>query len=161
MLDKITNLQASIELLGRLRIVTERIDDLLKRLDPKQHKIFSEAKTKLRELNPAYTLLSEIDGGFFHGRSIIYNRATRSHRDRRDMKFAWTPLLTLGTYTSGWLRILNLDIPYLPGTLVLLRGGALHHSVTFSGGQRIALAHFMHQNVLSDVGVEKLPLTPV
>ncbi|KZV79611.1 hypothetical protein EXIGLDRAFT_578892, partial [Exidia glandulosa HHB12029] len=83
----------------------------------------------------------------FHGRSLIYNRETPTHNDRRDMKFAWTPLLTLGRYTTGKLRVLDLEIDYKPGALVLIRGGTLKHSVTFEGGQRVAIAHFMHHNV--------------
>ncbi|KZV78880.1 hypothetical protein EXIGLDRAFT_588393, partial [Exidia glandulosa HHB12029] len=83
----------------------------------------------------------------FHGRSIIYNRETPLHNDRLDMKFAWTPLITVGKYTKGTIRVLNLAIDYNPGALVFIRGGTLKHSVTFEGGQRVAIAHFMHHNV--------------
>ncbi|EJD40572.1 hypothetical protein AURDEDRAFT_22506, partial [Auricularia subglabra TFB-10046 SS5] len=83
----------------------------------------------------------------FHGRSIIFNRETGEHTDRRDPKLAWTPVITLGRYTRGKLRVLGKEIDYLPGTLAILRGGILKHSVTFSGGQRVAIAHFMHKNV--------------
>ncbi|EJD35677.1 hypothetical protein AURDEDRAFT_43138, partial [Auricularia subglabra TFB-10046 SS5] len=83
----------------------------------------------------------------FHGRSLIYNRATPLHADRRDPKQNLTPILTVGDYSTGTLYIpeLGLEIAYEPGTLVLLRGGLLKHRVEFNGGQRIGIAHFLHQ----------------
>ncbi|EJD48428.1 hypothetical protein AURDEDRAFT_45474, partial [Auricularia subglabra TFB-10046 SS5] len=81
------------------------------------------------------------------GRSIIYNRETGWHTDRRDPKLTWTPVSTFGTYSEGKLHVLGREIDYLPGTLVFIRGGILRHAVTFSGGQRVAIAHFMHKNV--------------
>ncbi|EJD32269.1 hypothetical protein AURDEDRAFT_44940, partial [Auricularia subglabra TFB-10046 SS5] len=84
---------------------------------------------------------------FFHGRSIIFNRETPEHSDRLDPKPAWTPVVTLGDYTSGTLHVAGLEIDYLPGTIVFLRGGILKHSVSFSGGQRVAIAHFTHREM--------------
>ncbi|EJD35532.1 hypothetical protein AURDEDRAFT_42786, partial [Auricularia subglabra TFB-10046 SS5] len=82
---------------------------------------------------------------FFHGRSIIWNRATPEHEDQKDMKLAWTPLITVGEYTRGTLHVCGMEIDYLPGSLVFLRGGILKHRVSFDGGQRVAIAHFMHK----------------
>lgn len=161
MFTKVINFNKSLELLSSLRVVSKRIDHFIRLLDPQQHAIFTLARDTLCAQNAGYKLLSTLDSSFFHGRSIIYNRETPEHRDRRDMKLAWTPLVTTGEYERGVLRVLDLDIEYMPGTLVLLRGGILKHRVTFSGGQRVAIAHFMHQNVLADAGVTSLPLTPV
>ncbi|EJD34745.1 hypothetical protein AURDEDRAFT_40117, partial [Auricularia subglabra TFB-10046 SS5] len=83
----------------------------------------------------------------FHGRSIIYNRETGEHTDRCDPNLAWTPVLTTGRYTTGKLHVAGMEIDYLPGTLVFLRGGLLRHSVTFSGGQRVCIAHFTHRTI--------------
>ncbi|KZV93451.1 hypothetical protein EXIGLDRAFT_576784, partial [Exidia glandulosa HHB12029] len=83
----------------------------------------------------------------FHGRSLIYNRATPPHVDKKDPPQNLTPVLTLGEYDDGWLHVpeLGLDIEYLPGTLVMLRGGLFAHGVTYKGGQRVSIAHFMHE----------------
>ena len=160
-LGSVTKFTHSLELWGRLRAVTLRIMHLLKEFDPVQYQELLAAQEKLKEINPGYPELAEIDGSFFHGRSLIFNRATQEHTDRRDPKFAWTPLLTLGAYTKGKLRVCNLEIDYMPGTLVLIRGGSLRHSVTFEGGQRVCIAHFLHTNVLKDVGLTNLKLTAI
>ncbi|KZV77937.1 hypothetical protein EXIGLDRAFT_784545, partial [Exidia glandulosa HHB12029] len=106
----VENLNASISLLRDLRIVTQRIDNFIMQLDPTQHAALTQANDDLRQKYPAYDFLSAASGSYFHGRSLIYNRETPEHNDRRDMKFAWTPLLTLGKYTEGWIRVLDLEI---------------------------------------------------
>ncbi|EJD41018.1 hypothetical protein AURDEDRAFT_47110, partial [Auricularia subglabra TFB-10046 SS5] len=94
----------------------------------------------------------------FHGRSLIFNRATPWHTDKRDKKFAWTPVLTTGKYTSGTFKVLNYDIEYLPGTLILLRGAVFPHEVSYSGGPRVCIAHFTHEYVVNRTEVRALPL---
>lgn len=153
------SLEYSLQLLLELRVVGERLDHLFSVLDPPQHRHFVNVRAALANISATYKIFSAMDPTFFHGRSLIYNRETEAHTDRRDKKLAWTPVLTVGTYDQGILEVLNLEIEYLPGTLVLLRGGVLKHSVRYSGGQRVAIAHFMHQSVVHQVDPSPLPIT--
>lgn len=139
-------------------MLSARLDHLFSVLDPAQHQHFSRASSKLKESNILYRLLSQDDPSFFHGRSIVYNRETEEHVDGKDKKMAWIPILTVGPYDNGTLRVLGRDIEFLPGTLVYMRGAVLPHKVKFSGGQRIALVHFMHSDVVDEVCPGPLPI---
>ncbi|KZV95360.1 hypothetical protein EXIGLDRAFT_597112, partial [Exidia glandulosa HHB12029] len=99
----------------------------------------------------------------FLGRSLIFNRSTTLHIDDKDPKGNLTPILTVGRYTTGTLHIpeLGLKAAYNSGTLGMLRGALLAHEVTFDGGQRVAVAHFMHTSMLRDIGAGAPPLTSV
>lgn len=148
-----------MKLLQGLYVASARLDDMFALLDPEQHAFFSRVSEDLKQKFASYELLAQWDPTFFHGRSLIFNRETAEHVDRLDTKLGWTPLINVGTHTEGKLRVVDLDIDYLPGTLVFIRGGILPHSVTFSGGQRIAVAHFMHKDVVNTVDASPLPIS--
>lgn len=100
---------------------------------------------------------ASIDPSSFQGRSVIYNRQTPNHVDRRDPRLAWTPLFTLGSFKGGNLRVrkLGLRMWYGPGACVFIRGAMFAHEIeSFDGGQRISIAHFCHDSVWKDAGVE-------
>ena len=158
MLDSIPKFNASVKLLRQLRLTSWRLDHCFQRLDSTQHALFTKAAAELKARYPAYGSVADADPSFFHGRSLIFNRATPEHTDRKDMKLAWTPLITVGPYTEGTLHVVGKEIPYLSRTLVFLRGGILKHRVSFSGGQRVSIAHFMHKEQLKEVGVMAVPL---
>ena len=149
---------AVADFLESMRVVTQRIDDMIQLIDSEQHAVLSAARDRLRAAYPSYKALSEYDPSYFHGRSVIYNRSTQRHRDIRDKKLAWTPVLTLGLYTEGWFHIAGYKIKYPPGTLALARGAALPHSAESTGGQRVCIAHFTHDNIFEDVDTGPLPL---
>lgn len=160
-IKNVLNLNAAMGLLKWMSIVGQRIDNLYKTMDPQQHAFLVDVRTKLKEKYPAYEALGSIDPTVFHGRSLIYNRSTPLHTDRKDPKPNLTPVLTLGEYTLGILTIpsLGLKVDYGPGTLVMLRGGFLPHEVTYHGGQRVSIAHFMHAYMLKEAGIGAPPLT--
>jgi len=140
-------------------LVSSRIQHVYQLLDPGQHDELSQFDAAFRQDNTVYRVLSTDDPSFFHGRSVIFNRATRLHTDNRDPKPNLTPVLTLGTYETGTMSLptLNMRFPYNPGTLAMVRGAIIPHEVSFDGGQRVAIAHFMHQTILS--GASR-PLVP-
>jgi len=69
-------------------------------------------------------------------------------------------LVALGDFQGGgsFIPRLNLRMFYQPGTIILLRGHILPHEVeVFSEGQRISIAHFTHESLWRELGLE-LPL---
>lgn len=148
-------------LLHKLRFVGERIDDMYRKIDPEQHKFLVDLRDKLIEKHASYRMFSTLDPTIFHGRSLIYNRSTPVHRDSRDPKANLTPIVTVGSYVWGRLSLpdLGLVMSYNPGTLVMLRGSLLAHGVEYGGGQRISIAHFLHNSMLRDVQAGPPPLT--
>lgn len=151
--------EQSVKLLEGLYVASARLDDMFAQLDPEQHRFFWRVSEELKQKFSSYEMLTRWDPTFFHGRSLIFNRETAEHVDRLDTKLGWTPLINVGSHTEGKLRVVDLDIDYLPGTLVFIRGGILPHSVTFSGGQRIAIAHFMHKDVINTADNRPLPIS--
>ncbi|EJD47357.1 hypothetical protein AURDEDRAFT_163570 [Auricularia subglabra TFB-10046 SS5] len=141
----VRDFNAAAKLTDQLRVVSKRIDHVIQCVDPAQHAELHKAREELRAQNPAYKLLSQLDPSHFHGRSLIFNRATPWHTDKRDKKFAWTPVLTTGKYTSGTFKVLNYNIEYLPGTLILLRGAVFPYQVSYSGDPHVCIVHLKHE----------------
>lgn len=144
-------------LIAELNLHSERINEVLRLLDPlayMSHKALSE---RLQDKYPFVRARSYIDPLLFQGRSIIFNRQTPSHIDRRDPHLGWNPLTTAGDYAGGWLRIreLSLRMWFGPGACVFLRGAVLHHEIEpFNLGQRIVIAHFCHKSLWRDADIE-------
>lgn len=160
-IKSVKNLHQATDLLNQLRVVGARIDDMYRTIDPEQHAFLVRVRERLEDAHPPYKALGTLDPTIFHGRSCIFNRQTPEHRDRKDPKRNLTPILTFGEYDWGVLRVreLGLDVDYGPGTLVMLRGGLLTHGVTYDGGQRVSIAHFMHDYMLREAGLGEPPLT--
>jgi hypothetical protein len=140
-----------------MALLSHRINETLKLLDPAAFESHVELAEKIKERLPHARARASIDPILFQGRSVIYNRQTPNHIDRRDPKLGWNPLTTAGgDYTEGWLRIrrLRLRMWFGGGACVFLRGAILHHEIEpFGGGQRISIAHFCHQSLWDEMGV--------
>jgi len=92
----------------------------------------------------------------FSGITVIANRITRRHRDRGG-SFPWYDLLlSSGTHRHAFLHLndLRAQLSYSPGTVVLVCGKVLSHSLPeWSDGERICLAHFMRKEIHYRLGV--------
>jgi len=111
----------------------------------------------LRDKHPHAKAWSAIDGLLWEGRAFQFNRQTPLHPDSTDPPQCWVALVTLGNFQGGELFLprLNLRMSYQPGTIILLRGHILPHEVEdFSGGQRISIAHFTHESLWQELGLE-------
>lgn len=155
----VTAFQESLKLLAGFSSFSTRLDDLLKYFDEPQHAHFTNVKVLMQAKNLGYRVVSELDASYFQGRSLIFNRATERHTDKPDHNWAYTPVLTLGPYKKGIFRFLNVEVQYLSGALVLIRGGAIPHEVEFDGGQRVAVAHFSHNDTIQEVCKDNVPIT--
>lgn len=92
-----------------------------------------------------------------HGRSFAFNRQTESHTDPRGPIGEWTPLIALGFSRGVKIRLAGIKeiLCFEPGTIIFLRGGEIPHAIeAWSGGQRISVACFTHQNIWDEFGLE-------
>jgi len=86
----------------------------------------------------------------FSGIEAIVNRSTPAHRDPGASSSTFDLLVSAGTHTSSSIHIydVNANLEYQPGTIVLLCGRVLKHEVlSWNGGERICIAHYMWDNV--------------
>jgi len=91
------------------------------------------------------------------GVSVIANRASVCHVDTKGSKEWYDFLLTAGTYKEcGFcLPDLQLQLKYLPGTVVALNGRILRHEVLeWKGGDRVCYAHWTRPNVLEALSTQ-------
>lgn len=152
-----TNYSACAKLVYEIKLLSVRLNEALKQLDPDAHKSHKDLSEKIKLDYPHARARASIDPILFQGRSVIFNRQTPNHVDKKDPKLGWNPLTTAGDYTGGCLRIrrLKLRMWYGPGCCVFLRGAILPHEVEeFEGGQRISIAHFCHESLWKEVGVK-------
>lgn len=143
------------QLVNELKLTSHRMNTILQLIDEPAYDASKELRSRLDKL-PYHRTLTSIDNLLWEGRSIIFNRTTPNHRDRRDMEAAWTPLLTAGEYEGGDLRLegLGTDLSYGPGSIIFIRGGIMKHEVLdWEGRQRIAVAHFTHKYFWERLGV--------
>jgi hypothetical protein len=94
----------------------------------------------------------------FSGMQVIVNRLTPSHRDIGGSAAMYNLLVSTGTHESSHitLRDVQASMRYLPGTVVLVCGRVLRHEVTtWSGGERICIAHYMCDNVHNRLGLPR------
>ena len=97
-------------------------------------------------------------GSAFSGIGVISNRVTLQHRDTGGCLPWYDLLVSAGTHVAA-----NINIPeagatfsYAPGTVFLVCGKLLSHSVTeWVGGERICVAHYMRNMVHERLGVHR------
>jgi hypothetical protein len=94
----------------------------------------------------------------FTGHTWIINRKTPPHRDRGGFKAGFDYLSVLGTASSFiTLRDINITAQYNPGTVVGVPGRVLVHEVsTWGKGDRICVAQWIRQRLLSKHGIQPI-----
>ncbi|TDL13343.1 hypothetical protein BD410DRAFT_735516 [Rickenella mellea] len=98
-----------------------------------------------------------IDPSLWQGRSVIFNRQTPDHVDRRDDPKEFTPIFVLGRFGGGYIRLktLRLRMWFGGGACVFIRGGLFPHGIEpFHGSQRVSIAHFAHRSLFRQLDVK-------
>ncbi|KAJ7823111.1 hypothetical protein B0H13DRAFT_1919781 [Mycena leptocephala] len=132
---------ASLNLIHQLRLVSIRVNAMLKYADPVH---FVECQQLRKEAETRHYFLQVIGADNplqMEGRELMYNRQTPLHPDKSDHKNGWAVLVIVG--------------PFKDGTMIMVRGKILPHEVeAFSDGQRITIAHFTHRSMWAECGME-------
>jgi len=146
--------------------VEQLLDKLFASISPKLHHAVSEAMLKVGwEKLPIGSSswgennISEMARswpGATPGITVISNRATVCHLDAKGHKKWYDLLVAAGTYTTCQFRVvdLNLEMKYLPGTVIALNGGLFRHEVIqWEGGDRVCYAHWVKPTLLRALSV--------
>jgi hypothetical protein len=97
----------------------------------------------------------------YSGMDVIANRLSPGHFDTGGALTFYDHLLNFGQDHDARLCLDDLkgQFVYRPGTSVFLTGRAFKHSVpTWSGGERMVIAHYSKDNVHHRLEVERPPL---
>jgi hypothetical protein len=93
---------------------------------------------------------------------LIVNRSTPPHLDAGGGRSYYDLLLSLGDNNGAMFCLNDVDaqLDYSPGTAVFFTGGVLKHSVsTWTGGERVAIAHYSKDLILDRLGIAR-PILP-
>lgn len=155
-LGSCVNYSACALVVSEISLLSERVNETLRCLDPEAHTSHQELAQSLSKAYPHVRARAAIDPILFQGRSIIFNRQTPNHFDTKDPKLGWNPLTVAGAFTGGRLRIrrLGLRMWFGGGACAFVRGAILEHEIEeFDGGQRISIAHFCHDSLWKEMGI--------
>ena len=149
-----------------IRPVEQLLDKLFASISPKLHHAVSKAMLRVRwdKLSIGSSSWSEDRivetarswPGATPGITVISNRATICHLDVNGHKMWYDILVAAGTYTACQFRVvdLNLEIKYLPRTVIALNGGLFRHEVIkWEGGDRVCYAHWVRPTLLQALSV--------
>jgi len=155
-LGNATRFTAATAAAREMSFTSERINGMLKNLDPAAFKRYSEFNTRLKQAHAHVNAINAVDPIVYQGRIILFNRKTPFHADTQGPPSEWNCLHALGHFTGGSFRIrrLGLRMRYEPGDMFFIRGSILEHEVEdFEGGQRISVTYFSHTNVWEEMGL--------
>lgn len=94
----------------------------------------------------------------FSAIQVIVNRQTPCHRDQGGFPTSYDLLLSLGTHTEArmTLREIGATFRYTPGCVMVLSGKVLlHECMSWSGGERICVSHFIKDSVHERCSVQR------
>jgi hypothetical protein len=89
---------------------------------------------------------------------VIVNRQTPCHRDQGGFPTSYDLLLSIGTHTEArmTLREIGATFKYTPGSVMFLSGKVLlHECMSWSGGERICVTHFVKDSVHERCAIQR------
>jgi hypothetical protein len=137
---------------------TERdIDTIFSLIAPELHKSATDAMNEIKSQMDPHPNIDSWPCAF-SGIGVIVNRISLPHRDPGGCPEWYDFLVGAGTYRKAYLEVKDFEakFQYNPGTGIAICGKLLKHSVMgWEGGERICYAHYMRNNVLNRLGIEK------
>jgi hypothetical protein len=127
---------------------------------PELHSIGEEAVMKLKRGEQLFRLHENVERwpSIFSAFQVIVNRITPPHRDSGSAPAFYDLLTSAGSHKSCTFRVCDMDfgLSYAPGTVIAVAGKILKHEVAgWEGGERICIAHYMRDNVLDCLGLQR------
>lgn len=149
---------ASTRVIRDMNLLSHRVNELLRCLDPTFHQHLQTLRDHLKA-EPGLAALESIDPLLMEGREFLFNTKMGVHMDRYDPKLGWAVLVALGSFKGGYLSLpqLRYRVRLEPGDIILLRGRVVKHSIeSFTGGPRINVPHFTHTSLWNKYGIAHL-----
>jgi hypothetical protein len=138
--------------------VESELNGLFSLVAPSLHKSGMDSTEQLKEMNKGHKTLPTWPS-VFTGIGVIVNRITPPHRDKGGCLEWYDLLVAAGTYDDAYMEVEDIQgrFRYRPGTAIFICGKLFRHAVKeWSGGERICYAHYMRNNVLHRLGLEKV-----
>jgi hypothetical protein len=132
---------------AQLEQTTKRINHMLSLLDGEAHRLQSQLMDFVREDQESCQFIGK-DPSLFTSYHLVFNRKTAIHTDRQDPPNSWCALLVLGDQHTAKLALQKqqVDLHYVPGTLVFLRGKEVPHFLKdWDYKYRMAIVWFSHK----------------
>lgn len=142
--------------LSRINDTEREVDILFSLIAPSLH----DSATKAMEMIKNIHKLDNVQKWptAYSGIAVLANRKTLCHRDPGGCHEWYDLLISAGTHTKAYLKVWDIgaEFEYNPGTAIAICGKVFKHSVEhWEGGERICYAHFMRDDVLERLRIEK------
>lgn len=136
--------------------LNHRVNHLLYTVHPAFSRILRAARPLLAD-HPVIQTLLPIWHSDFPGYAILMNKQSGEHLDVSGVHHGCDVIVVTGDFGRGelYLRDLNLVLALEPGDLVLFDGTLQRHCILpFDGPQRVSHVFFVHQSILTELGLD-------
>lgn len=134
---------------GALGACTEAVSFFFRLLEPELFAEYVAIVEQVRNFNKFAHFETRKTQEPFAMRALLVNLMTNEHKDHGDWQCGLAGLTVSGSFQGGdlLLRDLGIQIQCPPGSLQLLRGRELRHSITKYSGRRFVVVHTNHEAV--------------
>lgn len=134
---------------GALGACTEAVSFFFRLLEPELFDEYLSIVGEVRKFNQFAHFETRKTEEPFAMRALLVNLMTNEHKDHGDWQCGLAGLTVSGSFEGGdlLLRDLGIQIACPPGSVQLLRGRELRHSITKYSGRRFVVVHTNHEAV--------------
>lgn len=134
---------------GALGACTEAVSFFFRLLEPEMFAEYIAIVEQVRNFNKFIHFETRKIQEPFAMRALLVNLMTNEHKDHGDWQCGLAGLTISGSFQGGdlLLRDLGIQIECRPGSVQLLRGHELRHSITKYSGRRFVVVHTNHEAV--------------
>lgn len=134
---------------GALGACTEAVSFIFKLLEPEMFAEYVAIVEQVRNFNKFAHFETRNSQEPFAMRALLVNLMTNEHKDHGDWQCGLAGLTVSGSFQGGdlLLRDLGIQVECRPGSVQLLRGRELRHSITRYSGRRFVVVHTNHEAV--------------
>ncbi|KAH8744003.1 hypothetical protein F5883DRAFT_655439 [Diaporthe sp. PMI_573] len=134
---------------GALGVCTEAVSFFFRLLEPDLFEEYQSIVEQIRKFNSFAHFETRKVQEPFAMRALLVNLMTNERKDHGDWQCGLAGLTLSGSFEGGdiLLRDLGLQISCPPGSVQLLRGRELRHSITKYSGRRFVVVHTNHEAV--------------
>ncbi|KIJ41764.1 hypothetical protein M422DRAFT_255074 [Sphaerobolus stellatus SS14] len=163
----ITDATEGLSLLKSAEFIHVGLNEMIKVTDPDLHNCLQHIWEKVAHEHITAQSAQMQDPCLLSAHQIAWNRQTDPHYDTKDHPCAFAGLHASSDFTSGgevFFPGLNLQVRFLPGDTLIIRGAVLKHQIhPFRGGMRIAHTSYIPRSIVecyldNDLTLALIPL---